>query len=232
MSLIHRLVSRYVSLDAADHLVGFFSEIRVAIVHAVGRAKAHKYRGACGLKLNVGCGEEPKAGFLNLDYQPTADIRLDLRRELPFDSASCALVFSEHFLEHLAYPEGADAFLSEASRVLAPGGELKLSVPDTEWPLRDYCRQASDWVDACERLSWHTDECTTFMEHLNYHFRQRWSGTADVDFSCHRFAYDFETLTKALERASFVDIALRPFEPGLDSSSREIGSLFVLAQKS
>jgi predicted SAM-dependent methyltransferase len=232
MTWIHRAVSRTVSPQAANQLAIAFSELKAAAVHAAGRAKAKKLRGARGLKLNVGCGRELKEGFLNLDYLPTADIQLDLRRELPFDSESCTLVFSEHFLEHLPYPEGAAAFLTEAFRVLAPGGELKLSVPDTDWPLQDYCRGTAEWSEACKRFSWHPDDCTTYMEHLNYHFRQRWRGTVEGDFSCHRFAYDFETLSRALERAGFVAIARRDFEPGMDSGSREIGSLFVRAEKS
>jgi len=221
MTWIRRLVSRYVSSDAAYHSVQLIYEVRVALVHAIGRARAKRYRGARGLKLNVGCGSEHKSGFVNLDYLPTADLQLDLRRELPFDSASCAVVFSEHFLEHLPYPEGAAAFLNEAYRVLAPG-----------WPLQDYCRGTAEWSEACKRFSWHPDDCTTYMEHLNYHFRQRWRGTVEGDFSCHRFAYDFETLSRALERAGFVAIARRDFEPGMDSGSREIGSLFVRAEKS
>ena len=69
------------------------------------------------------------------------------------------------------------------------------------------------------------------MEHIHYHFRQRWTGKSDNDFDCHRFAYDFETLKKLLEVCGFSDVRERPYDPALDSEHRRIGSLFVTARK-
>ncbi|MFC1681717.1 methyltransferase domain-containing protein [Pseudomonadota bacterium] len=137
-------------------------------VHRRGRRQASRYRGQKGLKLNIGCGSRLKPNFINLDFGEHADIRLDLRRPLPFNDHSCALVFSEHFLEHLVYPEGVESFLSECFRVLAPQGKILLSVPDTEWPLQQFCSGGKEWVNACESYHWHPAECTTFVEHLNF----------------------------------------------------------------
>ncbi len=63
---------------------------------------------------------------------------------------------------------------------------------------------------------------TTRLEHINYHFRQ---GTE------HRFAYDFETAEKVLRTAGFVEVRERAYDPSLDSKHREVGSLFMSAQK-
>jgi predicted SAM-dependent methyltransferase len=172
-----------------------------------------------------------KAGFLNVDFRPEADLRLDLRQPLPFQDGVFELVFSEHFLEHLKYPEEASRFVGDCQRILRPGGVISISVPGTEWPLQDYAAGQSGYLEACKEFQWHPPECTTFMEHINYHFRQRWSGKTDTDFDNHRFAYDFETMKKLLENSGFADVEQRPYDPALDSEHRRIGSLFVTAKK-
>lgn len=107
--------------------------------------------------------------------------------------------------------------------MLKPDGTLQFSVPHTEWPLTDY-RDGPDapYFKACEEHKWHPKECTTRLEHINYHFRQ---GTE------HRYAYDFETAEKVLRAAGFVDIRPREFNPSLDSEHRRVASLFVSARK-
>jgi len=174
-------------------------------------------------RLNLGSGGFRKAGFLNVDVLPGGDVTLDLRRGLPFDSNCCEMILAEHCFEHFDYPEPIGHLLRECLRVLVPGGTLRFSVPDSEWPLIDYRDgpQAS-YFEACAVQSWHPDSCTTRMEHINYHFRQ------DEE---HRFAYDFETAHKMLEAAGFSDIRQSAFDPAFDSEHRRVGSLFVSARK-
>ena len=85
-------------------------------------------------RLNLGSGAIVKAGYLNVDLLPGGDLTLDLRRGLPFDSDCCERIVSEHFFEHLDYPDMVGTVLRECLRVLQPGGELRISVPDTRWP--------------------------------------------------------------------------------------------------
>ncbi len=218
-----------ISRQCAEHVECFFLECRVAAIHGLGRIRARGFRNRRGLLLNLGSGAQLKDGFLNIDFHPKSELRLDLRRPIPLPDDSCEVIFSEHFLEHLEYPEEADAHLGDCRRLLAAGGVIKLSVPDTEWPLSEYGASDGEYLAACKREDWHPAECTTYLEHLNYHFRQRWTGTSRMDFQCHRFAYDFETLEKLLQRSGFVDVQRRDFEPGLDGEHRSPGSLLVIA---
>jgi predicted SAM-dependent methyltransferase len=174
-------------------------------------------------RLNLGSGPDRKQGFLNVDLMPGGDVTLDLRLGLPFEADCAELIFSEHFFEHLDYPEPITFLFRECLRVLRPGGTLSFSVPGTEWPLTDY-RDGADapYFKACDLHEWHPKTCTTRLEHINYHFRQ---GTE------HRFAYDFETAEKVLMTAGFVEVRERAYDSSLDSKHREVGSLFMSARK-
>ncbi len=73
------------------------------------------------IKLNIGSGSNTKPGWINLDLAASADVRMDLRDPLPFPDQSCDLIYSEHFLEHLSYPDESVPFLAECRRVLKTG---------------------------------------------------------------------------------------------------------------
>ena len=198
-------------------------EYKLASYHKEGLRQIRRRSLSRPSKLNLGCGPYPKDGFLNVDLFPGGDITLDLRRGLPFEPDSCDLIFSEHCFEHFEYPEPISHLFRECLRVLKPGGFLKFTVPDTEWPLNQY-REGPEapYFKACEEHAWHPKECTTRLEHINYHFRQG---------AEHKYAYDLETAQKVLGLAGFVDIHRRGFEPSMDSEHRKLGSLFISARK-
>jgi predicted SAM-dependent methyltransferase len=197
------------------------SEIRLASKHRSGVRRARRYRNASGLKLHLGCGPRIKQGWVNVDLHKQADLALDLRKPLPFASGSCSIVYSEHFLEHLDYPEPVTSFVRELHRVLTPGGLVSLAVPDIELVLRSYLHGGTPEYYAAQK-QWHPAWCTTQMDHLNYNFRQ------DGE---HRFCYDIETITLLFRRGGFTDIRRRAFDPSLDSKDREVGSLYLECRK-
>jgi predicted SAM-dependent methyltransferase len=171
------------------------AEIDIYRRHRKSVGKARECFGRADLRLNIGCGPNQKPGWINIDLlSPHADLALDMREPMPFPDNSAAMIYSEHFFEHLDYPEPAKRFLRECHRVLRPGGTFSVGVPDTQWPLEAYVgpddKNYFDWVKAIYRPEW----CETRMESINYHFRQ------DGE---HRFAYDFETLYRALCEAEF-----------------------------
>lgn len=206
-------------------------EIYVSFIHRKGVKCSQNYKNKTDLKLNVGTGPYSKAGFVNLDFSPKADLILDLRQPIPLSKDSCELIFSEHFVEHLLYSEGVNAFFTNVYELLIVGECIKLSIPETSWPTREYFFGGSNYLNVCKEENWLHSEAQTFMDHLNYHFRQRCVGRRESHFECHRFAYDFETMRAALELNGFVDVIEREFDPSLDSPHRRFGSLFVEAFK-
>lgn len=82
-----------------------------------------------GLRINVGCGQFPRAGWVNVDIDAAAkaDVRHDLdERPYPFATGSADEIFASHVLEHLRDPFAA---MAEFRRILAPGGRLTIRVP-------------------------------------------------------------------------------------------------------
>ena len=91
-------------------------ELRAAAVDAAERRRARRtLHGARGVRLNLGSGGRARPGWMNLDLDRGGELRLDLRRPLPLPDASCAEIYSEHVLEHLAYPGEVEAVLRTGS---------------------------------------------------------------------------------------------------------------------
>jgi len=90
-------------------------------------------------RLNWGCGDDPRVGWINSDLTsgPGVDIGCDIRDGLPLQDGSIDYAVSVHGLPELPYPELQNA-LRELRRVLRPEGVLRLGLPDFEKAVRAY----------------------------------------------------------------------------------------------
>src|SRR5438093_9313297 len=141
-------------------------ELKVAVCDRQARAQA---AGRTPHRLNIGCGEKLRPGWLNIDLDLRADLRLDIRRPLPFPEGSCAEIYSEHVLEHLAYPGEVEEVLRDWWRILAPGGTLSIGVPDTVYPLVSYVNGLDDYFALCRTQSGYTRWKETRLIQGNFH---------------------------------------------------------------
>ena len=93
------------------------------------------------LKINIGCGDRKRDGYLNVDVCGTPDKVVDLSVfPWPFEDNSVDEVLSEHFLEHCVDFEKT---MIEINRILKPGGINHFRVPHfrgsfTAWHLHRY----------------------------------------------------------------------------------------------
>jgi len=120
------------------------------MIRRVGRraAPTTQWRDAQGLRLNLGCGGKPYAGYVNVDVQATPAV--DLVSEitsLPMLPDGCAQeILLEAVFEHLYRYERPDA-LAEWRRLLAPGGTLTVRwIPDFDVICDLYRRGAAGLV--------------------------------------------------------------------------------------
>jgi ubiquinone/menaquinone biosynthesis C-methylase UbiE len=134
------------------------------------------------VRLNLGCGPNPPAGWVNLDgswnawfsHHPllrgalrrvglinagnqgarwnVAPVVHDLTQPLPFPENTFSAIYASHVLEHL-YRTQADALLGECRRVLRPGGVLRIVVPDLQFLARDYLQARNGGSTALNRWS-------------------------------------------------------------------------------
>jgi SAM-dependent methyltransferase len=195
-----------------------------------------------GIKLHVGCGPCLLEGWINLDVHP-APLATNVLWGLPFPGGSVRLVFLSHLLEHLFYPNDVMPFLGEVFRVLEPGGVVRIIVPDIAQCIEAYQNDDAQFF-AERRQHWGAgDGRTTRLENF-----LAYAGAGPDPawlFQAHKFGYDFETLSRALERAGFTAIQRSTFnasdhpELRVDENSEVAGahhggrhySLFVEARK-
>ncbi len=176
-------------------------------------------------KLNVGCGSNLKDGWINIDLSPHADICADVTKGIPLPDNSSEIIYSEHFLEHLKYPNESMPFLAESYRLLKEKGVMHLGVPDSRYVVESCITEPikQEFLDKCKKNNWgYPSFCTTGFEYINYHFR--------LDEQ-HKFAFDFSTLKSQLERIGFKNIKKRDFIPSLDTKARFEGSIYVVCEK-
>ena len=84
------------------------------------------------LKLDFGCGNTPREGYLGVDITTVgtkADIAVDLFSfPWPWSDNSVDAVWCSHFFEHVP-GKLRGAFMEEIWRILTPGGELMVICP-------------------------------------------------------------------------------------------------------
>ena len=92
-------------------------------------AEASIMEGRKLLKLDIGCGQNKKKGFLGVDkvHFDEVDFVLDITKEkLPLEDNVVDEVFSNHFFEHIDSPKEA---LEELIRVSVHGAQFEIWTP-------------------------------------------------------------------------------------------------------
>ena len=107
-----------------------------------------------GKRIDLGGGEYPKKGFINIDnstlnpingHSYTPDINHDLNEGIPFPDSFIDEVFTAHFIEHV---KDLKFLLKEIARVCKTGAKITILLPlhdlDNKTHLTDF---GFDWFD-------------------------------------------------------------------------------------
>lgn len=91
--------------------------------------------------LNLGCGQRYHKDWTNVDFfsNNINVLSINLLKGIPFPDASFDVVYHSHLLEHIPRNNSLP-FLKECSRVLKPGGIIRVVVPDLENLVKEYLR--------------------------------------------------------------------------------------------
>jgi ubiquinone/menaquinone biosynthesis C-methylase UbiE len=140
-----------------------------------------------GLKLHLGCGTRYIPGYVHIDRiaREHVDLVQDVRTLSNFADGSADVIYASQILEYSAREEVGDV-LREWRRVLAPGGLLRLSVPNFDVLTRLYLTGLP--------LEWF----------LGSMFGRIPSGPGPYDY--HRTSYDAASVNTVLTENGFVGV--------------------------
>lgn len=169
-------------------------------------------------QLEIGSGPVRKPGWITVDMSSRADVYWDLRHGLPFGDASFERVYCSHVLEHFSYPD-LRRLLVEVRRVLRPGGQFLITVPNAALYVDAYLGRTQP-VDLLRYRPAVISERP--MDLLNYIFYMD---------NHHRFMFDQDNLAHHCREAGFEACAARAFDPSIDSADRDYESLYMACTK-
>ena len=208
------------------------------------------------LRLNLGCGLLTHPNWINVDGSWNArlakhpflrktlsslhilpagkaeipwsrDIFIhDVRKPLPFAEGSADAVYSSHVLEHL-YREQGEQLIRESFRVLAPGGIIRIVVPDLHTIIREYLGDRPFGELSSSEKDLPTGDllnerllmrCPSPSKH-NFLIRiyETWQ-----DLHSHKWMYDEQSLGSLIRSAGFVDVVRRNYAESLIPNITEV----------
>ncbi|MBI4325124.1 MAG: methyltransferase domain-containing protein [Chloroflexi bacterium] len=165
------------------------------------------------LKLNLGCGNNPKPGWVNIDlFNPHADFCYDVRRAFPLPDTSCAFIYSDHLFEHLDYTDGL-SLMRESHRLLEHGGIFRAAMPDMPAVFQAYLARDYAYFDLVKDfalVSGMDNREATWVDYVNF---------AVYQYGEHKMVYDIEKLQKMANWAGFSKACRSDYQPGMDSET-------------
>lgn len=148
-------------------------------------------------RIELGAGPYPQPGYLHVDLDTRAP-HLEAVAEawsLPFPTGWAQEILAIHILEHI-HPRQLERTLSEWNRVLAPGGRVRVHVPNSPELMRCYL-EASD-----SAAKW------TFMGALmGMYCGPTTSGPQELSIPAdHQIFFDRPLLEEVLATAGFTEL--------------------------
>lgn len=176
--LMHRLKNTTTQISSSE------SEDLPIIHHQAAWEQAQQQH---NIRLNLGCGHQPKAGYLNVDQRalPQVDIQADVLK-LPVDGNTVKEIYAAHLVEHFTLQQLRQAILPYWRDCLQANGVLTLVAPNADAMIRAYADQQIDF----QQLS------TVLM------------GMQEYDGDFHYALLSPESLSKLLQETGFQSVEI------------------------
>jgi hypothetical protein len=150
------------------------------------------------LKLNIGAGNTVIPGFTPIDRKLGSEAF-----PLSYPDNSVDEIRASHILEHFTFADAQKA-LQEWTRVLKPGGRIRLAVPDLEaatkadpdeWPFIVMGGQTDE--NDIHRSAWNETRLKAHMEHFGLTNVRRWE-SPNTDTAAHPCSLNLEGVKGAV----------------------------------
>jgi len=144
------------------------------------------------LKLNLGCGDDVKAGYINVDIRKTKPnvLMLDLEKDLlkVFPDNSVEEIIAKDVIEHVSWRRVED-LLRDIHRVLKSNGRIYIQVPDLEAIAKKVILNPN----------------FKYGELSGYKAISYWIyGGQDYEYNFHKSGFTISTLRGILEQIGFI----------------------------
>jgi SAM-dependent methyltransferase len=104
------------------------------------------------VRLNLGCGDDIKEGYLNVDICQRRGVFVADAASLPFPDAYAEEILALDLIEHFSI-DAVPSVLQEWARVLRAGGQITIRTPDIERTAEIFYPQAKSGRISWARLS-------------------------------------------------------------------------------
>jgi hypothetical protein len=149
--------------------------------------KVEAARASGALRLNIGCGHIPEAGYINVDMRelPNVDVLAEANA-LPFEPGSVDEIYSAHLVEHFPQQELQRRLLPHWRNLLKRGGCIRAITPDGEAMLAGVTQGSYSFED----------------------FREVLFGGQDYEGDFHYNLFTPDSFRRTVEEAGFTDIEI------------------------
>ena len=144
------------------------------------------------IKLNIGAGATVIEGFTPIDRKLGSEAY-----PLPYPDGSISEIRASHILEHFTFGE-ASKVLAEWTRVLMPGGRMRISVPDVDKVLNDrsgkrlfYLMGGQTDEDDIHKSAYDRKRLTALMTQCGLTGLKDWT-SANTDTASHEISLNLE----------------------------------------
>jgi predicted SAM-dependent methyltransferase len=177
------------------------------ILYAVIRRSSLAARLRNESRLNIGCGDDLVAGWVNIDFDPAISygkvtykegilvLNFDMHDDLVLDNC-IDQIYSSHFIEHITF-EDAIIFLKKCYGYLRKGGVIRLSFPDLELWTKKYLQNDKEFLNKYKSIYLSNPNIKTKGEIY----------MSQVHGYGHRWSYDYESIEHILRIAGFSKIS-------------------------
>lgn len=187
----------------ARRVLGTSTAARAVLPSPKGVSAPVRPQFAPGSKLHIGCGSRRLPGWINADIVPgVGEVVLDLRDALP--TGTFTEIYGCHVLEH-CFADETPKILVKLRAALAPGGTLRLSVPDVRLVVENCLESHSYGGEQSALAVLYGGDFASTTQAQDRHYQIFWQ----------------ERLTRLLQEAGFVEIETWGFGdcPAIDALS-------------